>query len=235
MEWLARTELLLGETALEKLSRARVAVFGLGGVGGYAAEALVRSGIGAIDLIDNDTVSLTNLNRQLFALHSTLGQYKTEAAKARFLDINPRLSVTVHTVFFMPDNSAAFDFSQYSYIVDAIDTVTGKIELAVQAQKTGTPLISSMGTGNKLDPCGIQITDLSKTTVCPLARVMRRELKKRGIMHLKVAYSPEEPHPPAGAAGQPAPGRRQVPGSTAFVPPAAGLAIASAVVQDLIQ
>lgn len=234
MDWLARTELLLGNAALEKLSRARVAVFGLGGVGGYAAEALVRSGIGAIDLIDNDTVSLTNLNRQLFALHSTLGQYKTEAAKARFLDINPQLSVTVHTVFFMPDNSAAFDFSQYSYIVDAIDTVTGKIELAVQAKKTGTPLISSMGTGNKLDPCSIQITDLSKTAVCPLARVMRRELKKRGITHLKVVYSPEKPHSPGGTAEQSAPGR-QVPGSTAFVPPAAGLAIASAVIQDLIQ
>ena len=235
MNWLARTELLLGPEALEKLSHARVAVFGLGGVGGYAAEALVRSGLGAIDLIDNDTISLTNLNRQIFALHSTIGQYKTEAAKARFLDINPSLSVNVHPVFFTPENSGIFDFSAYSYIIDAIDTVTGKIELAVQAQKNNIPLISSMGTGNKLNPCRVEITDLSNTSVCPLARVMRRELKKRGITKLKVAYSSEEPEKPAQAdAAELAPGRRQIPGSTAFVPPAAGLAIASAVIQDLI-
>lgn len=235
MDWLQRTEMLLGKDALEKLARARVAVFGLGGVGGYAAEALVRSGIGAIDLIDSDTISLTNLNRQLFALHSTLGQYKTEAAKARFLDINPDLSVQVHNVFFTPENSGGFDFSAYSYIVDAIDTVTGKIELAVRARQYNIPLISSMGTGNKLDPCRVEIADLAKTTVCPLARVMRRELKRRGINHLKVAYSSEEPKKPLAGAIPAAAGCRQAPGSTAFVPPAAGLAIASAVITDLTQ
>lgn len=236
MDWLTRTELLFGKDAIDKLSRARVAVFGLGGVGGYVAEALVRSGIGAIDLIDNDTISLTNLNRQIFALHSTIGQYKTEVAKARFLDINPEIDIHTHTLFFTPENSSTFCFSDYTYIVDAIDTVTGKIELAVRAKEAGVPIISSMGTGNKLDPCRIEITDLAKTTICPLARVMRRELKKRGITHLKVAYSPEEvqkPNNPADA--ELPPGRRQVPGSTAFVPPAAGLIIASAVIHDLMQ
>ena len=229
-----RTRLLLGQAALDRLQSAHVAVFGLGGVGGYVAEALARSGIGALDLIDNDVISLTNLNRQIYALHSTLGQKKTDAARERVLDINPGCRVTVHDVFLLPETADLFDFAAYDYIVDAIDTVSGKLCLAERALQAGTPVISSMGTGNKLDPSKLVITDLYKTSVCPLARVMRAECRKRGITQLKVLYSTETPLPLRAdeAADVPA-GRRSVPGSTAFVPPAAGLMIAAEVVKDL--
>lgn len=230
-----RTRLLLGNEAMDVLARSRVILFGVGGVGGYVCEALARSGIGAIELVDNDTVSLTNLNRQIIALHSTLGQMKTEVAKARVLDINPACKVTVRNTFFLPETADQFDFTQYDYIVDAIDTVAGKLCLAEMAQKTGTPIISSMGTGNKLDPTRLEITDIYKTEVCPLARVMRYECRKRGIRKLKVLYSRETPLSPRQEEPADIPaGRRSVPGSTAFVPPAAGLIIASEVIKDLI-
>ena len=182
----SRTALLLGESGMEKLKNARVAVFGVGGVGGYVVEALARSGVGSLDLIDKDTVSLSNINRQIIALHSTIGQLKTEVAVARARDINPNIKVTAHNLFYLPETAAQFDFTQYDYIVDAIDTVSGKIALVEQANAAGTPIISSMGAGNKLDATAFKVADISKTNVCPLARVMRRELKKRGINHLKV-------------------------------------------------
>ena len=227
----SRTELLLGEAAMDTLKNARVAVFGIGGVGGHLAEALARSGIGALDLIDSDTVALSNLNRQAIALHSTLGQLKVDAAKARILDINPHCTVRTYPVFFTPDTAHLFDFSQYDYIADAIDTVAGKIQLVLQASAAGTPILCAMGAGNKLDPTAFRVADISKTKVCPLARVMRTELRKRGIQHLKVVYSEELPRTPAPA--EEFSGKRQTPGSTAFVPSVVGLIMAGQIVKDL--
>ncbi|MBQ1555641.1 MAG: tRNA threonylcarbamoyladenosine dehydratase, partial [Clostridia bacterium] len=189
----SRTQLLLGKDAMETLAASRVAVFGVGGVGGFAVEALARSGVGTLDLIDSDTVSLTNLNRQIIATRRTVGQYKTDVAAARIHEINPDAVVHTHRVFYTPETAGQFDFSQYDYIVDAIDTVTGKIALVLQAQAAGTPIISSMGAGNKLDPTAFRVADIYQTSVCPLARVMRQELKKRGVKHLKVVYSQEPP------------------------------------------
>ena len=231
----SRTKLLIGTDKLERLSRARVAVFGIGGVGGYVAEALARSGVGALDLIDNDKVSLTNLNRQIYALHSTIGRYKVDVAKERILDINPKAQVTVSCTFYLPETADQFDFASYDYVVDAIDTVTGKLTLIQQAVEAGTAVISAMGAGNKMDPSAFQVADISETSVCPLAKVMRRELKKRGISHVKVVYSKEKPIKPQAAKETPeeANGRRQTPGSMAFVPAAAGLMIAAEVVRDL--
>lgn len=236
MDPFSRTQLLLGADGIKKLNNARVAVFGLGGVGGYVVEALARSGIGALELIDHDTISLTNLNRQILATHSTIGMDKAEVAKARVLDINPNMEVVARKTFFGPDTIAQFDFSRYSYVVDAIDTVTGKLALVTAAQAAGVPIISSMGTGNKLDPTKFQIADIAKTSVCPLARIMRKECAKRGIRHLKVLFSTEDPISPApdATAGEELPeGRRSLPGSVAFVPSVAGLIIAGEVVRDL--
>ena len=233
----SRTALLLGTDAMNRLQNARVAVFGVGGVGGYAVEALARSGVGAIDLIDNDTVSISNLNRQIIALHSTVGQYKTDVAAARIHDINPDCAVRMYRTFVLPENIGDFDFSQYDYVVDAIDTVSGKLALALQAQEAGVPIISSMGTGNKLDPTAFEVCDISETSFCPLARVMRVECRKRGIRKLKVVYSREEPIKPdpelAAAMGEQSGARRSIPASSAFVPPVAGLIIAGEVVKDL--
>jgi len=234
-EQFSRTGMLLGEAALEKLQNARVAVFGIGGVGGYVVEALARSGVGKLDLIDSDTVSISNINRQILATHSTVGMLKVDVAKARILDINPEASVTVHPCFYLPETADQFDFTQYDYVVDAIDTVTGKLQLVQQAHVAGTPIICSMGTGNKLDPTAFRVADISKTTMCPLARIMRKELKKRGIDHVKVVYSLEEALTPVGAEEEMArTGKRQIPGSTAFVPGTAGLILASEVIKDLI-
>lgn len=227
MEEFCRTERLLGAAALEKLSKSRVAVFGIGGVGGHTAEALVRSGIGALDIIDGDDVALSNINRQIIALHSTVGQPKTEAAAARFLDINPNLKLKCFQFRLSEETVGAFDFSEYDYVVDAIDDVRAKVLLAVKCKETQTPLISSMGAGNKLDPTKFQVADIYETSVCPLARVMRRELKSRGIERLKVVYSTEPPHAPTRE------GERVVPASCAFVPSVAGLIIAGEVVRDL--
>ena len=220
MEAFVRTELLLGRDAIERLQQARVAVFGLGGVGGYVVEALARSGVGALDLIDHDTVSVSNLNRQIFALHSTIGRDKADVAKERVLDINPDIQVTLWKTFYLPDTADQFDLTQYDYIVDAIDTVTGKLELITRAKAAGTPILCAMGTGNKLDPTSFTVTDLSKTAGDGLARVMRKELKKRGITHLKVVYSTELPHKTLFQP-EPEPGstRRSTPGSVPFVPP----------------
>lgn len=234
----ARTALLFGEAAMEKLRSCRVAVFGVGGVGGYVAEALGRSGVGTLDLIDNDTVALTNLNRQIIALHSTLGQYKVDVAAARLRDINPEILVHAHRCFFLPETADQFDFSQYDYVVDAIDTVKGKIEIIMRAKEAGVPVISSMGAGNKLDPSALRVTDIYKTKVCPLARVMRYEMRKRGVKSLKVVYSEElpvqaDPDLLAALAAEEGGVRRSIPGSNAFVPSAAGLLIASAVIRDL--
>lgn len=228
----SRTELLLGKDAMERLSCARVAVFGVGGVGGYVVEALVRSGVGAVDLIDNDKVCLTNLNRQIIATRSTVGQYKVDVMRERILDINPECRVNVHKCFYLPETQAEFDFAQYDYVVDAVDTVTAKLALVMQAEEVGVPIISSMGAGNKLDPAAFEVADIYKTSVDPLARVMRRELKKRGIKKLKVVYSKEEPLTPIAPESEVC--EKGVPGSTAFVPSAAGLLIASEVVKDLI-
>ena len=234
-EEFSRMGLLLGEEALSRLENARVAVFGLGGVGGYTVEALARGGIGRLDLIDSDTVSLSNRNRQILATRSTLGLPKVEAAKRRVLDINEEARVITWEVFFSKDTAAMFDFSQYDYIVDAIDTVTAKLLLIQLATEAGTPIISCMGTGNKLDPTAFRVTDISKTTMCPLARVMRKELGKRGIKHLKVVYSQEEAMTPHGAEEEMAAlGKRQIPGSVSFVPGAAGLILAGEVIKDLI-
>ncbi len=233
---------------MDKLAAARVAVFGVGGVGGYTVEALVRSGIGAIDLIDDDKVCLTNLNRQIIATRKTIGKYKVDVAAERIAEINPDVKVRTHKTFYTPETAAQFDFSEYDYIVDAIDTVTGKIALVMQADTAGTPIISSMGAGNKTDPTAFEVTDIYKTSVCPLAKVMRHELKKRGIKKLKVVYSKEEPIKPIDGRAdsrceddgcspeivQNRAHRRQVPGSTAFVPSVVGLIIAGEVIKDLI-
>ena len=233
-EQFLRTAMLLGAEALEKLQKARVAVFGLGGVGGYTVEALARAGIGALDLIDNDTVSLSNVNRQLLATHSTVGMDKTEAAKKRVLDINPDCIVRTHKVFYTPETADQFDFTEYDYIVDAIDTVTGKLALVERANSVGTPIICCMGTGNKLDASAFQVADISKTSMCPLARIMRKELGKRGIRHLKVVYSQEEALTPTGWEEEAAAiGKRQIPGSVSFVPGAAGLILAGEVIKDI--
>ena len=221
----SRTRLLLGNQAMQKLSGSRVAVFGVGGVGGYVAEALARSGVGALDLIDHDQVSLSNINRQIIALHSTIGECKVDVMKSRIADINPACQVLAHRCFFLPETKDEFDFSDYDYVVDAVDTVTAKIQLILQAQKAEIPVISSRGAGNKLNPAEFEVADIYHTSVCPLARVMRRELKKRGVEKLKVVYSKEEPKDCGG---------QRVPGSTAFVPSVAGLIIASEVVKDLV-
>ena len=226
LDQFSRTELLFGAAGMERLSRARVAVFGLGGVGGYTVEALARSGVGTLDLIDSDEISLTNLNRQILATHQTLGRPKADAARERVLAINPEAAVRTYRVFYGPDTAGTFDFRAYDYVVDAIDTVTGKIQLVLQAQAAGTPVISSMGAGNKLDPAGFQAADLYETSVCPLARVMRRELKSRGVKSLKVVYSREKARENSGKA-------QRIPGSTAFVPAVAGLILAGEVVKDL--
>ncbi len=239
-EQFVRTELLLGAQALETLRESRVCVFGVGGVGGYVVEALARSGLGHLDIVDNDDVALSNINRQIIALHSSLGRPKVEVFRERILDINPEADVKVHKCFYLPDTSSEFDFSSFDYVVDAIDTVTAKIDIIMRCNEAGTPVISSMGTGNKLDPTRVQVTDIYKTEIDPLAKVMRRELKKRGLKKLKVVYSNEEPLRPdeslvkaeleAGGSV-----RRSIPGSTAFVPPVAGLVIAREVVMDLIK
>lgn len=234
-EQFSRSQLLLGGEAMTKLAGARVAVFGVGGVGGYTVEALARCGVGMLDLIDNDTVSISNLNRQILATHSTVGRLKVDVARERVLDINPACVVRTYPCFYLPDTADQFDFTQYDYIVDAIDTVTGKLLLAERAAEANTPIISAMGTGNKLDPTAFQVADISQTSMCPLARVMRKELKKRGIVHLKVVYSQEEPLSPVGGEAEAARlGKRQIPGSVSFVPGAAGLILAGAVIKDLI-
>lgn len=225
-----RTALLLGKASVERLARKRVAVFGVGGVGGFVCEGLVRAGIGAIDIVDKDTVALSNLNRQLIALHSTVGKNKVDVLEERLKDINKNLIIKKYKCFFLPETSETFDFREYNYVVDAIDTVTGKIELILKAKEAGVPIISAMGAGNKLDPTAFQVSDIYKTSVCPLARVMRRELKKRGVEKLKVVYSKEEPIKPQFEEGE-----EVVPGSVSFVPPALGLIIAGEVVKDLIR
>ena len=243
----SRTELLFGKEAMKKLEDARVAVFGVGGVGGYTVEALVRSGVGTIDIIDDDKVCLTNLNRQIIATRKTVGRYKVDVMKERILEINPQAVVHTHQCFFLPENSDTFDFSQYSYVVDAVDTVTAKIALVMKAQEAGVPIISSMGAGNKLNPAEFEVADIYKTSVCPLAKVMRRELKKRGVKHLKVVYSKEQPITPIDdmaiscrehcicppGAEHKCTDRRAIPGSTAFVPSVVGLIIASEVIKDI--
>ena len=242
-----RTELILGKEALGKLASARVAVFGIGGVGSYTVEALIRSGVGAVDLIDNDKVCLTNINRQLYAMHSTVGKYKVDVAAERIADINPKAVVRTYKIFYTPETAEQFDFAEYDYVVDAIDTVTGKISLAMQAQEAGTPIISAMGAGNKLDPTAFEVADIYETSVCPLAKVMRRELSRRGVKKLKVVYSKEKPLVPTAAIDSKEPDceesgeikesarRRQVPGSTSFVPPTVGLIIAGEVIKHLIK
>ena len=232
----SRARLLLGADAMARLAACRVAVFGIGGVGGYVVEALARSGIGALDLIDSDRISLSNLNRQLFATHSTVGRYKVDVAEERIRDINPDCTVRTYKVFILPETRDQFDFSAYDYVVDAIDTVAGKLALIQQAQQAGTPVISAMGAGNKLDPAAFRVADIYDTSVCPLARIMRSECRKRGIDHLKVVYSTEPPLAPEtdpAAVDELNPGRRALPGSVAFVPSAAGLVIAGEVVRDL--
>lgn len=228
----SRTEILLGKKNLEKLKRARVAVFGVGGVGGYVVEALARSGVGALDLIDKDVVSESNINRQIIALRSTLGRYKTEVAAERARDINPDICVRVHNTFYLPETAEQFDFRAYDYVVDAIDTVSGKIAIVEQAKRANVPVIAAMGAGNKLDPTKFEVADISKTSVCPLARAMRRELKKRGIEHLKVVYSKEEPLPSSVVDEE---SGKSVPGSVAFVPSVVGLILAGEVVKGLIK
>lgn len=227
----SRMELLLGRDALLQLCNARIAIFGLGGVGGYVAEGLARSGVGGFDLFDNDTIAPSNLNRQIIATTKTIGRAKVDVMKERILDINPQAQVTPYQTFYLPENAHEYDFTAYDYVVDAIDTVTAKIELVLRAKAAGVPIISSMGTGNKLDPTRFEVTDLAETSVCPLARVMRRELKARGVTHLKVVYSKEPPIRPAA----PLEGSKPVPGSVAFVPPVAGLTIAAQVVKDLLE
>ena len=243
----SRTQLLLGPEAMERLAQARIAVFGIGGVGGYAVEALARSGIGALDLIDDDRVCRTNINRQLLATQKTIGKYKVDVAAERIGEINPKCSVNTYKTFYLPETADQFDFSSYSYVVDAIDTVSGKIQLVLAAQDAHVPIISAMGAGNKLDPTAFRVTDIYKTRMDPLARVMRRELKKRGVKALKVVYSEEEPIRPLENMSISCrtqcicpPGtqrhctdRRDIPGSTAFVPSVAGLIIAGEVIKDL--
>ena len=235
-EQFSRIERLVGTQAMEKLYNSRVAVFGIGGVGGHATEALVRSGIGAIDIIDSDDIAVSNINRQLIATRSSVGRKKVDVMKEHLLDINPSVKVEAHACFFLPETEAQFDFSQYDYVLDAVDTVTAKLALVEACEKAGTPIISSMGAGNKLDPTAFEVTDIYKTSVCPLAKVMRRELKKRNIKHLKVVYSKEEPLTPIdieGVVNDEARARRATPGSVAFVPSVAGLIMAGEVVKDL--
>lgn len=237
-EQFARTGLLLGEDAMEKLEKSRVAVFGIGGVGGHVVEALVRSGVGAIDIIDNDTVSVTNLNRQLIATWDTVGRDKVSVMKERILSINPDCRVTSHQCFYLPETAEQFNFYEYDYVVDAVDTVAAKISLVMECQAKEVPIISSMGAGNKLDPAAFEVADIYKTSVCPLAKVMRRELKKRGVKKLKVVYSKEEALRPCEEVGAKFPEpvtKRVLPGSTAFVPSVAGLIIASEVIKDLVK
>ena len=243
----SRTELLLGKEAMDKLKNSRVAVFGIGGVGGYVCEALVRSGVGAFDLIDDDKVCLTNLNRQIIATRKTVGKYKVDVMKERMLEINPDVNVRIHKCFFLPENADEFPFEDYDYIVDAVDTVTAKLELVMKAKEKGVPIISSMGAGNKVDPTAFRVADIFETSVCPLARVMRQLCRKKGVSHLKVVYSQEKPIRPVEDAAISCrnhcicpPGakhkcteRRDIPGSTAFVPSVAGLIIAGEVVKDL--
>lgn len=243
----SRTELLFGKEAMEVLKNSRVAVFGIGGVGGYTVEALARSGVGNIDLIDDDKVCLTNLNRQIIATRKTVGKYKVDVMKERILEINPEAVVNTHKCFFLPETKDEFDFSQYSYVVDAVDTVTAKIQLVLEAQSAGVPIVSSMGAGNKIEPAGFEVADIYKTSVCPLAKVMRRELKKRGVKHLKVVYSKEKPRRPIDdmaiscrtncicppGAKHKCTDRRDIPGSNAFVPSVAGMIIAGEVIKDL--
>ena len=243
----SRTELLLGKEAMDKLKNSRVAVFGIGGVGGYVCEALVRSGIGAFDLIDNDKVCMSNLNRQIIATRNTVGKYKTEVMKSRILEINPETEVNIHNCFFLPENAEEFPFEEYDYVVDAVDTVTAKIALVMKCKEMDVPIISSMGAGNKLDASAFRVTDIYKTKVCPLAKVMRRELKKRGVKKLKVVYSEEKPIRPMEDTSDncstetvcqdgveyKAAKRRSTPGSVAFVPSVAGLIIAGEVIKDL--
>lgn len=243
----SRTQLLLGADNMERLSKAKVAVFGIGGVGGYVVEALVRSGVGHFVLVDDDKVCLTNINRQIIATRKTVGQYKVDVMKERILDINPDADVEVRKCFYLPENAHEFDFSEYSYVVDAVDTVTAKIEIIMRAKECGVPVISSMGAGNKLDPAAFQIADIYKTTMCPLAKVMRRELKKRGVKKLKVVYSNEKPTRPLDdmsiscrtncvcppGAKHKCTERRDIPGSVAFVPSVAGLILAGEIIKDL--
>ena len=231
MNQFSRTELLLGAEGMARLAASRVAIFG---VGGYAAEALVRSGVGAIDLFDDDRICLTNLNRQIIATRSTVGQYKVDATAQRLLDINPALRVETRKVFYMPDTAGEIDLRPYDYVVDAVDTVSAKAEIVLRAQAAGVPVISSMGTGNKLDPSRFRVADISATKVCPLARAMRNLLRRKGVKHLKVVYSEEEAIKPLGEAEDAPQGKRATPGSTAFVPAAAGLILAGEVVRDLI-
>ena len=249
MDQFARTQLLLGVDAMNKLKNSRVAVFGVGGVGGYSVEALARSGVGAVDLIDDDKVCLTNINRQIIADVKTIGKYKVDVARDRILSINPRCKVTTYQCFYLPQNAKDFDFSQYDYVIDAVDTVTAKINLVMQANENGVPVISSMGAGNKLDPTAFVVSDIYKTDVCPLAKVMRRELKKRNIKNLKVVYSKEKPLIPIEdesiscrshcvcppGAERKCTDRRTIPGSVAFVPSVVGLIIAGEVIKDLIK
>ncbi len=234
-----RTQLLIGEESIEKLASSRVAVFGIGGVGGYTCEALVRSGVGHFDLIDDDKVCLSNLNRQIIATHSSIGKYKVDVMRERMLDINPEVEVNVHQCFFLPENADEFPFADYDYVVDAVDTVTAKIALIMKCKEVGVPIISSMGAGNKLDASAFKVADIYKTNVCPLAKVMRRELKKRGVKKLKVVYSEELPITPDSVSDgeskeEIAHARRSTPGSIAFVPSVAGLIIAGEVVKDII-
>lgn len=230
-EALARTEMLMGTTAIERLERAKVAVFGVGGVGGFAVEALARSGIGEMDLFDSDCVSVSNINRQVIALVSTVGRPKVEVMRERILDINPDAVVHAYQVFYLPENADAYPLSRYDYIVDAVDTVTAKLELAVRAQRAGVPIISSMGTGNKRNPTMLEVGDLYQTCVCPLAKVMRRECRRRGVQKLKVVYSKEEP---IKVHGEEDGGHRGVPGSVSFVPSVAGLILAEEVIKELV-
>ena len=237
----SRTRLLLGRDGIEKLRNARIALFGLGGVGGYAAEALARAGVGHMDLIDDDTISLTNLNRQLLATHSSIGKYKVDVAAQRIQDIDPSIDVRTYKTFYLPDTAQQFDFAQYDYVLDAIDTVTGKLMLIAQAKEAGTPVISCMGTGNKLDATAFEVADISKTSGCALSRIMRKECAKRGIKGVKVVYSKELPLEPAEDPDDPmepqreGSSRRSTPGSTAFVPGVAGLIMAGEVIKDLIK
>lgn len=233
----SRTQLLLGEEGIAKLRCSHVALFGLGGVGGYAAEALARSGIGRIDLIDDDTVSLTNINRQLLATHSTVGKYKVDVAADRIRDIDPTIGIRTFKTFYLPETADQFDFSQYDYVLDAIDTVTGKLGLIAQAKAADVPIISCMGTGNKLDASAFEVADISKTSGCALARIMRKECQKRGLKHIKVVYSKELPMEPQEAPLEPqreGSSRRATPGSVAFVPGTAGLIMAGEVIRDLV-
>lgn len=237
----SRTQIVYGKDALLKLKNSRVAIFGLGGVGGYIVEALARAGVGALDLTDNDVISLTNINRQILALHSTVGKYKTELARDRVKDINPECKVKIYNTFYLPETADEFDFKNYDYIIDAVDTVSAKLALIENAKKVGVPVISSMGTGNKTDASAFKVADIYQTSACPLARVMRKELKKRGITSLKVVYSPQEPVRDENSAGiieaellLGASTRRDIPGSVSFVPACAGLLMAGEVINDII-